>query len=126
MKNYLKKGFIALSSIGTTAVCYGTALANSSVSQPSQLGKFQGKSIEEIAILIIIYALGISGLVAVVFLIMGGFQYITAQGNEEQTKKATATLLNAVIGIIIIFAAFAIVYTVQNNIIGAPSDVVIN
>jgi hypothetical protein len=44
---------------------------------------------------------------------MGGFQYITAQGNEDQTKKQPDTLLNAVVGLIIIFAAFAIVYTVQ-------------
>lgn len=72
---------------------------------------------EELAIMVIQYCLGIAGLVAVVYLIMGGFSYITAAGNEEQTKKATKTLLNAVIGLVIIFAAFAIVNTIQNNVL---------
>lgn len=71
---------------------------------------------ENLAFRVINYILGAAGLVAVIYLIIGGFNYITAGGNEEQNKKATKTLLNAVIGLVVIFAAYAIVVTVQNAI----------
>ena len=75
-------------------------------------------NIESLAFRIINYILGAAGLVAVIYLILGGFSYITASGNEEQTKKATKTLFNAVIGLVIIFAAYAIVVTVQRVVFG--------
>jgi TRAP-type C4-dicarboxylate transport system permease small subunit len=128
MKNVLKKGFMALSTVGATAISYGTAFAvqgNTKLEQPTTLSTLRDMSAEQIILQIITYALGIAGLVAVIFLIMGGFQYITAQGNEDQTKKATGTLLNAVVGLIIIFAAFAIVFTVQKNILGVDETILI-
>lgn len=85
--------------------------------QLDQAGFVQG-SFEELVIRLINYALGISGLVAVIYLILGGFSYITAGGNDDQTKKATKTLLNAIIGLIVIFSAYAIVVTVKQNILG--------
>jgi type IV secretory pathway VirB2 component (pilin) len=127
MKNVLQKGFIALSTIGATAITYGTAFAvagNVAIDRPTSISGLP-QDAEKIILQIITYALGVAGLVAVIFLIMGGFQYITAQGNEDQTKKATGTLLNAVVGLIIIFAAFAIVYTVQKNIIGVDETILI-
>lgn len=59
------------------------------------------------------YALSIAGLVAVIFIIIGGFQYTTAAGNEEQSKKATNTLKFAVIGLVIVFAAYAIKVSIE-------------
>ena len=53
------------------------------------------------------------GLLAVIFLILliiAGFQWMTAAGNEEQIKKSQATMKSAIIGLIIILAAYAITY----------------
>jgi hypothetical protein len=50
-----------------------------------------------------------AGVVAVLYLLVSAFQYITAGGNADQVKNARAGIINAVIGIIILFAAFAIV-----------------
>lgn len=50
-------------------------------------------------------------LIGVIFfglMIYGGFMWMTARGNEEQAKKALDTIIAAVIGLVIILAAYAI------------------
>lgn len=49
------------------------------------------------------------GVVAVLFIIIGGFQYITSAGNPENVSKAKNTILYAVIGIIVTLLAYGIV-----------------
>ena len=51
----------------------------------------------------------IAGILAVLYLIWSGVQYITAGGNADRTKAARAGIVNAVIGIIVILAAFFLV-----------------
>lgn len=58
----------------------------------------------------------VCGMIAVVFLIIGGYQYLTSGGNEEAAEKGRKTLLNAIIGIVIIIMAFAIVSVVTNTL----------
>lgn len=61
-----------------------------------------------------------SGAIAVVFVIIGGFMYITSNGNEEQAEKGKNTLINAVIGVVIIIMAFVII-SVITNLVSTPS-----
>lgn len=61
--------------------------------------------------------LAIAGLVAVIFLIVGGFRYITAGGNEETAEAAKKTITNSIIGIVIIILAFVIVRVIANALI---------
>ena len=49
-----------------------------------------------------------AGAVAVIFIILGGYRYVTSQGNRELAEKAQKTLLYAVVGLIIVFTAFLI------------------
>ena len=58
---------------------------------------------------IINIALYFAGGIAVLFLIIGGFRYVTSLGNEEAMEKAKKTITSAVLGIIIIVMAFALV-----------------
>jgi uncharacterized membrane protein len=54
---------------------------------------------------------GVLGFLAIIFLVLtiiAGFRYMTAAGNEEQTKKSVAQIRDAVIGLVIILAAWAI------------------
>lgn len=60
------------------------------------------------------FAYAFVGLISVALLIYGGYSYLTAAGNEENTKKATKIITGAVIGIILVLAAVAIQYTVIN------------
>jgi amino acid transporter len=48
--------------------------------------------------------------------IIGGFSWILAMGNEEKVGKARKTILYAIIGMIIIISSYAIVATVTGNI----------
>lgn len=64
-------------------------------------------------------------LLAIIFLgltVASGFQWMTAQGNEETIKKAQGTLKAAIIGLIIVLAAYTITYFIFTNLpFGGPS-----
>jgi len=64
---------------------------------------------------------GISGSIALLMFIVGGIQYLLAAGYPERAQKATQTLKNGLIGLAIIFAAFAIINTIVYFITGGPS-----
>ncbi|MBP7435777.1 MAG: hypothetical protein KA799_06475, partial [Bacteroidales bacterium] len=52
--------------------------------------------------------LGLCGTVALVIVVYAGVSWMTAGGNQEQIKKAQKWMINGVIGIVIIAAAYAI------------------
>ena len=52
---------------------------------------------------------GIAGAVAVVFMVIGGFHYITSSGHPEKLDKAKKTLLYSGVGLVIVLAAYTIV-----------------
>ncbi len=57
---------------------------------------------------IITIVLGFLGIIFISLTVFAGFQYMTSAGNEEKTKKAVDLLKNAIIGLIIILAAWTI------------------
>ena len=57
---------------------------------------------------IILIALGFLGIIFLVLTLVAGFQYMTSGGNQEKASKAMALLKNAVIGLLIVLAAWAI------------------
>jgi hypothetical protein len=71
-------------------------------------------SVNDLAKKIINVALSITTGIAVVFLIIGGFWYITSAGNEEQAEKGRKTVVNSIIGIIIIVLSYVIAQVVIN------------
>lgn len=52
------------------------------------------------------------GIVFVVLLIYGGFTWMTAQGAEDKIKKAKGIISSAVIGLVVVFASYAIAQAV--------------
>ena len=61
--------------------------------------------------------IGVAGVVSVVFIVIGGIQYITSTGDPGKTKKAKDTILYALIGLIVCALSFAIVNFVISNIL---------
>jgi|GEM_PF-258150 hypothetical protein len=51
----------------------------------------------------------IAGLVAVAFVIMGGIQFVTSQGEPEKTKQARGAIINALIGVLVAIVAASVV-----------------
>lgn len=64
------------------------------------------------------WLLGFVFSLAVLFLIIGGFWYIISAGNAESAEKARATVINALIGIVIVILSYAIISVVVNTISG--------
>lgn len=80
-------------------------------------GMFSGvDTIPEMIAVVIRILLMIGGAIAVLFVIIGGYQYLTSGGNDEDAEKGKKTLVNAIIGIIIILLAWVIVSVVVNQI----------
>ncbi|MFA5413571.1 MAG: hypothetical protein WC348_03470 [Patescibacteria group bacterium] len=67
---------------------------------------------------IISYALGFVGVIFLILMIAGGLLWMTAAGNEERVTKAKSLITNAVIGMVIVFSAYAITYFVTNTLLG--------
>ncbi|HNV12434.1 MAG TPA: pilin [bacterium] len=53
-------------------------------------------------------ALSLIGVVFIILIILGGYQWMTAGGNEEQVSKAKDRIKNAIIGLVITVSAYAI------------------
>ena len=62
--------------------------------------------------------IGVAGIVAAVFVVVGGIQYMTSTGDASKVEKAKKTILYALIGLIICALAFAIVNFVITDVIG--------
>ncbi|HEX5430007.1 MAG TPA: pilin [Patescibacteria group bacterium] len=67
---------------------------------------------------IISIVLGFAGLVAIAYVILGGFQLVTSRGSSEQAEKGRKTLTNAIIGLVIIILSYVIVSIVTNAAFG--------
>ena len=65
-----------------------------------------------IIVRIINYSLGILGVLFLGLLVMSGYQWMTAGGNEEQVSKAQSRMKNAIIGLVIVLMSWAITYFV--------------
>ena len=57
---------------------------------------------------IINIVLGFLGIIAVIIILAGGFKWMTATGNEDQISSAKQMIIQATIGLIIIFVAWGI------------------
>jgi len=66
---------------------------------------------------VIALLLQFAALIAVVFLMIGGFWYLTAAGNEEQSEKGRKALTSAIIGLIVIIMAYAVVRVIANVLV---------
>jgi len=58
----------------------------------------------------------LAGVVAVLFIMLGGFWYLTSAGNEETAEKGQKTLTNAIIGLVVIILASTIVRIIANTV----------
>lgn len=64
------------------------------------------------------YLLGFLGVAAVMVIIVGGYTWMTAAGNEEKIKKAKQVLQSGLIGLVIILIAYVLVIFVTKIIRG--------
>lgn len=63
----------------------------------------------DLAVSIVKYLMTFLGIIAVVIILLGGFKWMTAAGNEDKVAEAKKLIVAGCIGLVIILAAFAIV-----------------
>jgi len=63
--------------------------------------------------------MGFLGLIAVIVILIGGFKWMTAGGNEDKVAEAKKLIVAGIIGLVIILAAFLIASFVINQLLNA-------
>ena len=74
------------------------------------------ESLEAFVLSSINIAISFSIIIAIMALILSGFKYILAMGDEEKVKDATRSLIFAIVGLIIVFIAPLLVQYVTSFI----------
>jgi|SRR3989344_3964801 len=69
--------------------------------------------------------LGAGLALTIIFLILGGIQYMTAKGDQKAATEARNALTNAVVGFVVVIGAFTIKKVIE-NITGANSTNSVN
>ena len=69
-----------------------------------------------LALKVVQYLLTLVGIIAIGAIVIGGYWYITSGGNDEQAEKGKKTLLQAIIGLIVVLLAYTIVTIIVNTI----------
>lgn len=75
-----------------------------------------------IAASVIRVLLGFLGVIAVVIILLGGFKWMTAGGNDEKVGEARKLIIQGIVGLIIILAAFGISTFVINSLLSTTYD----
>ena len=79
-------------------------------------GEEEEVKIGDVAQNIINVVIAVLGIVAVVFMVIGGVGYTTSQGDPNKTNKAKNTILYAILGVILAVLAYTIVNFVLANL----------
>jgi hypothetical protein len=82
-------------------------------SNNSLVGQTTATGLIATAIRLLLY---FAGIIAVLFLIIGGYYYLTARGNEEQATKGRQTLIYALLGLSIVILSYVIVTAITNQL----------
>jgi len=90
-----------------TGIGYGTATG---------LGT---KDVREGVMSIVNVLLGFLGILAIIIILWGGFRWLTSGGNEEKVGEAKKIITAGIIGLVIIFTAYAIATFVIEQLITA-------
>ena len=80
------------------------------------------RDVRDIVVDLIKVFLGFLAIIFLILVITAGFKWMTAGGNENQIKEAKSTLSKAIIGLIIILAAYSITEFVIEEILDATQD----
>jgi hypothetical protein len=83
---------------------------------PSMNLSFGSEDLLDVISSVINLAFAMAAIVAVIYLIIGGYSYVTAGGNPEAVEMAKTTIVNALIGLLVILVSYLIVQFVMNQL----------
>jgi hypothetical protein len=125
--NKLQK-FVAVVAMGSSMLAASPVLAQSVLNNtelmPSGIQTATGLSNTDIRITIariIRVAMGMLGIIAVVIILIGGFTWMTAGGNDEKVGEAKKWIFSGIIGLAIILSAYGIANFVISSLVTATT-----
>ncbi|PIS32561.1 MAG: hypothetical protein COT39_03835, partial [Parcubacteria group bacterium CG08_land_8_20_14_0_20_48_21] len=86
-----------------------------------QLG-FGTREFREAIMAVINILMGFLGIVALIVILLGGFFWMTAGGNDDRIAQGRGYIIAGVIGLVIIFASYALITFVINSMIGVTGS----
>ena len=119
MRNKISKIFASGATLlSLSTATFAQATPNPITWIPSISGNLADRSLQDIIVDVINWLIGASVLVCVVMLVWAGYSYMTAGGDEGKVQKATKTLTNAIIGLVISLLALVLVNFIRNTFLG--------
>jgi hypothetical protein len=79
-----------------------------SISEVVKMTEYSTATLEDRISTVIKIALSLLGTIFVVLMFLAGNDWMQAAGNEEKVKKSKQTILNLIIGLILVLAAYAL------------------
>ncbi len=98
------------------AILFKATPVFAAIDQPENPGNRLPTDLKAVITTISNTLLMVLGVIAVLFIIIGGFQYVTSAGNPDNVGKAKNTILYGIIGLVFAIISYAIVKFVIDNI----------
>lgn len=90
---------------------------STSCGSPNGCGNYSLDDILSTAVLVANWILGCVGALALLFFVYGGFVFILSGGSEEKVREGKTILMNAIIGLVIVFCSYLIIYFVVHDVL---------
>src|SRR5680860_55893 len=125
------KSIIALIVFTSCILFFSTTLVSGAGEIPAdatlEVIQFDAKQgINELVDYVIKWAFRLAGVLAFVMIVYAGFQYLVSGGNTAQQKDAQERIVGAIIGIVLLFAFYNILYTINPDILSGSSETTIS
>jgi len=94
-----------------------TLLSSSILGATTVFAAETAKTPMDLISVLIWWAFRLAGILAFAMIVFAGFQYLTSGGNTAQQKDAQERIMNAIIGLALLFAFYIILHTINPNIL---------
>ena len=119
-----KKAILAVTLVALFALTVSPVFAATydyGIAYGQQLG-FGTREFRSAIMQIINILMGFLGIVALVVILLGGFTWMTAGGNEDKIASARGYIVAGIIGLVIIFASYALITFVIQSMISVTGS----
>ena len=97
-----------------------SAQINTNLAYGTQTG-LGTRDIRSVIMTIINVILGFLSIIAIIIVLMGGFKWMTAGGNEDKISEAKKLIVAGVVGLAVIFSSYAIALFVVRSLVNVST-----
>lgn len=112
---FIGLGIVLLANVIINAI--RIALGNVNLAQ--NCAAHECANVDKMVVGAIEWVIGVAGVVALIFVVIGGISYMTSAGDPGKTKRAKDTILYSLIGLVIVALSFVITAFVASTIRGS-------